>query len=103
MTGSVAADQEDGRFNDAPGRGGQAVMPADEFRGDQEFVITERTGDSAREIEGTTFQCNGGNGKPLSFHKERIPPFTAGVNPTLADQSTDDTLAGYSTVIGTIK
>jgi len=25
----------------------------------------------------------------LSFHKERIPPFTAGVNPTLADQSTD--------------
>jgi hypothetical protein len=35
----------------------------------------------------------------LSFHKERIPPFTAGVNPTLADQSTDDTLAGYSTVI----
>ena len=28
----------------------------------------------------------------LSFHKERIPPFTAGVNPTLADQSTDDTL-----------
>jgi len=39
----------------------------------------------------------------LSFHKERIPPFTAGVNPTLADQSTDDTLAGYSTVIDTIK
>ena len=39
----------------------------------------------------------------LSFHKERIPPFTAGVNPTLADQSTDDTLAGYSTVIGIIK
>ena len=35
----------------------------------------------------------------LSFHKERIPPFTAGVNPTLADQSTDDTLTGYSTVI----
>jgi hypothetical protein len=35
----------------------------------------------------------------LSFHKERIPPFTAGVNPTLADQSTDDTLARYSTVI----
>jgi len=34
----------------------------------------------------------------LSF-KERIPPFTAGVNPTLADQSTDDTLAGYSTAI----
>jgi len=31
--------------------------------------------------------------------KERIPPFTAGVNPTLADQSTDDTLAGYSTAI----
>jgi len=27
----------------------------------------------------------------------------AGVNPTLADQSTDDTLAGYSTVIDTIK
>jgi hypothetical protein len=39
----------------------------------------------------------------LSFHKERIPPFTAGVNPTLADQSTDDTLAGYSTVIDIIK
>jgi len=39
----------------------------------------------------------------LSFHKERIPPFTAGVNQTLADQSTDDTLAGYSTVIDTIK
>ena len=38
-------------------------------------------------------------GVVLSFHKERIPPFTAGVNPTLADQSTDDTLAGYSTVI----
>ena len=35
----------------------------------------------------------------LSFHKERIPPFTAGVNPTLTDQSTDDTLAGYSKVI----
>jgi len=33
----------------------------------------------------------------------RIPPFTAGVNPTLADQSTDDTLAGYSTVIDIIK
>jgi hypothetical protein len=31
----------------------------------------------------------------LSFHKERIPPFTAGVNPTLADQSTDDTLDNY--------
>jgi len=39
----------------------------------------------------------------LSFHKERIPPFTAGVNPTLADQSTDDTLTGYSTAIHTIK
>jgi hypothetical protein len=39
----------------------------------------------------------------LSFHKERIPPFTAGVNPTLADQSTDDTLVGYSTVIDIIK
>ena len=25
------------------------------------------------------------------------------MNPTLADQSTDDTLAGYSTVIGTIE
>jgi len=37
------------------------------------------------------------------FIEERIPPFTAGVNPTLADQSTDDTLAGYSTVIDTIK
>jgi len=37
--------------------------------------------------------------RTLSFHKERIPPFTAGVNPTLVDQSTDDTLAGYSTVI----
>jgi len=37
------------------------------------------------------------------FTQERIPPFTAGVNPTLADQSTDDTLAGYSTVIDIIK
>ena len=39
----------------------------------------------------------------LSFFEERIPPFTAGVNPTTPKRSTDDTMAGYSTLIRTIK
>jgi len=56
-TGTAAADQETGRFNDAPGRGGQAVTPAADFR-EKAFHITERTGDTATEIDGALFSCN---------------------------------------------
>lgn len=65
ITGSVAADQETGRFNDSPGRGGQAVIPEDDFEKNKKFAITERTGDSATEIDGAVFQCNTGNGESI--------------------------------------
>lgn len=64
-TGSVMADQEDGRFNDSPGHGGQSVLPEEDFRANQDFVITGRTGDSAAEISGIKFQCNKGNGNSI--------------------------------------
>ncbi|MCU4754328.1 hypothetical protein OB919_20500 [Halobacteria archaeon AArc-curdl1] len=54
---SATAQQEDGRFNDAPGRGGQAVVPASDFT-DDTFVITERTGDSAETIDGVLYSCS---------------------------------------------
>lgn len=63
-TGVAAADQETGRFNDAPGRGGEAVVPKDDYR-DASFVITDRTGDTAGDIEGVYFECNEGDGQPI--------------------------------------
>ena len=59
-----AGPEETGRFNDAPGRGGESVVPAAHYR-PQSFHITERTGDTASEIDGVLFQCNGGNGKSI--------------------------------------
>jgi len=63
-TGTAAATQETGRFNDAPGRGGQAVTAATEFR-EQPFHIVERTGDTAAEIDGALFSCNEGDGEQI--------------------------------------
>lgn len=57
--GSAGAAQETGRFNDAPGRGGAAVVHEDDFEGDQAFRLTERTGDTALEIDFVEFQCSG--------------------------------------------
>ena len=57
--GTVGASQDTGRFNEAPGRGGEAVVPEEDFRGDEKFRITERTGDSAFEIDFVEFQCEG--------------------------------------------
>ena len=63
--GSAGADQETGRFNDSPGRGGAAVVHEDDFEGDQAFRITERTGDPAPEIDAVEFQCSGEGEKIL--------------------------------------
>lgn len=55
----AGAADDTGRFNDAPGRGGEAIVRPADFDGDRAFEITRRTGDSADEIEGVTFQCSG--------------------------------------------
>ena len=62
--GTAGAAQETGRFNDSPGRGGQAVTPEEDFR-DQPFRITGRTGDTATEIDGAVFSCNEGDGDSI--------------------------------------
>jgi hypothetical protein len=67
--GSVAGDQETGRFNDSPGRGGEAVLAEGDFR-DQPFEITRRSGDTADQssedaISGVTFNCNNGEGNSI--------------------------------------
>lgn len=64
-TGVAAADQEDGRFNDSPGRGGQSVLKKADYRADQEFEFTERSGDSNETVDGAKFQCNKGKGKSI--------------------------------------
>mgnify|MGYP005847528559 CR=1 FL=1 len=64
IPGTAAASQETGRFNDAPGRGGQAVVPATDFR-EKAFHITGRTGDTATEIDGALFSCNKGDGEQI--------------------------------------
>lgn len=61
---AAAGPEETGRFNDAPGRGGEAVVPADDYR-PQSFHITARTGDTAEEIDGVLFQCNDGDGESI--------------------------------------
>lgn len=61
---AAAGPEETGRFNDAPGRGGEAVVPLDVYR-PQSFHITSRTGDTADEIDGVLFQCNEGDGNPI--------------------------------------
>lgn len=63
--GSAAASQETGRFNDAPGRGGEAVVPHDDFSENATFRIIERAGDPPRRIEGVSFECNEGDGKSI--------------------------------------
>lgn len=63
MSGVSAADG--GRWNDAPGRGGQAVVPEDDYRADYPFSITGRTGDSEEEITGIFFQCAGQKGEEI--------------------------------------
>ena len=67
-SGTAAAS---GRFNDAPGQGGQAVMPAGDFK-DEPFTITERSGSCAPDesncddpIDGALFQCNQGGGEQI--------------------------------------
>ncbi len=62
--GTATANQETGRFNDSPGRGGQAVVPATDFR-EEPFHITERTGDTEAEIDGALFNCNEGDGEQI--------------------------------------
>lgn len=61
VAGTASAKQETGRFNESPGRGGQAVVPATDFR-EKAFRITDRTGDTASEIDGALFSCNEGDG-----------------------------------------
>lgn len=61
---AAAGPEETGRFNDAPGRGGESVVPEADYR-PQSFHITERTGDTASEIDGVLFRCNEGNGKSI--------------------------------------
>jgi len=61
VAGTATASKETGRFNDAPGRGGQAVVPATDFS-EKAFTITGRTGDTADDIDGALFSCNEGNG-----------------------------------------
>lgn len=61
---AAAGPEETGRFNDAPGRGGEAVVPADDYKA-EDFHITQRTGDTADEINGVIYQCNEGNGKSI--------------------------------------
>jgi len=64
VAGTASATQETGRFNDSPGRGGQAVTPAADFR-EKAFHITERTGDTEDEIDGALFSCNEGDGEQI--------------------------------------
>ena len=59
-----AGPEETGRFNDAPGRGGEAVVPAADYEA-KDFHITQRTGDTADEINGVIYQCNEGDGKSI--------------------------------------
>ena len=61
---AAAGPEETGRFNDAPGRGGESVVPEAHYR-PESFHITERTGDTASEIDGVVFQCNEGEGKSI--------------------------------------
>jgi hypothetical protein len=61
VAGMASANQETGRFNDSPGRGGESVLPATDYR-EETFEITGRTGDTATEIDGALFSCNNGNG-----------------------------------------
>lgn len=63
MAGVSATDG--GRWNDAPGRGGQAVVPEAVYRSDATFSITERTGESEKEISGITFQCTDAAGHEI--------------------------------------
>lgn len=89
--GSVAASQETGRFNDAPGRGGEAVVPEDDYK-DKTFTFTGRTGDTAKDIDGVIFECNAGDGKPI---------FLVGWNFVYVDEDTERTLYTRSNNIDT--
>ena len=51
-TGTVAG----GRFNDAPGRGGMAVVPEEDFKREP-FTINHRSGGDESKIGGILFRC----------------------------------------------
>ncbi len=64
VAGTASANQETGRFNDSPGRGGESVLAAADYR-EEPFEITGRTGDTATEIDGALFSCNEGSGESI--------------------------------------
>ena len=68
-----------------------------------DLTATASTGDSEIYLGSTSSRSGSATVEELSFFEERIPPFTAGVNPTPPPRSTDDTLTEYSTLIHTVK